>query len=157
MANINRPTGITILGYLLIVLGALTIILGVTLARHSGSLAAMGIPPQFLALGPALGAVLIVSGVINAAVGWGLLRLFNWARVVMLVIAGLGVVGAALGILSGGPGQIAADVQSLGAFAIDGLIIWYLLRPESRQAFAPRRPGEQHGVPPAEPPLPPGS
>jgi len=157
MGNVNRPTGITVLGYVLIGVGALTVILGITLARHSSSLGSLGIPPQFLALGPALGAALIGSGIVNAAVGWGLLKLFNWARVVMLVIAILGVAGAALGILSGGAGQIGADIQSLVAFAIDGLIIWYLLRPESKQAFMSRPPGGQHGVPPAEPPPPPTS
>ena len=149
-----RPTGITFLGYILIVVGALTVVFGVTLARHSGSVTDMGVPPQYLALGPALGAVLIISGVLNAVIGWGLLRLFNWARVVMLVIAGFGVAGAALGILIGGGGQVGMDLQSLAAFAIDGVIIWYLLRPESKQAFGPRRPGGHPGVPPAEPPPP---
>jgi hypothetical protein len=152
-----RPTGITFLGGILIFVGALTVVVGVTLARHSGSIADMGIPPQFLALGPVLGAALIVSGIMNVVVGWGLLKLFNWARILMLVIAGLGVAGAAVGILIGGGGSVGMDLQSLVAFAIDGLIIWYLLKPESKQAFAPRRPGEQHGVPPAEPPMPPVS
>lgn len=152
-----RPNGITILSSILIVVGALTVIFGVVLMRHSGNLADMGVPPQFLALGAILGPALILSGILNAVVGWGLLKLFNWARVVMLVIAGFGVAGAALGILAGGGGQIGADIQSLVVFAIDGLIIWYLLRPESKQAFMARRPGEQHRVPPAEPPLPPTS
>ena len=153
----TRPNGVTFLGYALIFLGSATAIFGVNLIRHPGSLTNMGIPPQYQALGASLGAVLVFSGILNAFIGWGLLKLFNWARIVMLVIAGFGVAGAALGILIGQGAQssIGMDIQSLGAFAIDGLIIWYLLRPESKQAFTPRRPGEQPGTPPLEPPAPP--
>src|SRR5580693_5334186 len=97
-----RPTGITILGAIEMLGGICTVVLGVAFLRNPGALTDMGIPPEFLAVGPALGVVLIVSGIFSLAIGWGLLKLFNWARVVMMVISGLGLGGAALGILTSG-------------------------------------------------------
>ena len=94
---------------------------------------------MFATLGTAAGVLLIFSGILNLAVGWGLLKLLNWARVIMLAITGLSLVGSALGILLGGVMQeaLGMDVLRLLVFAIDALIIWYLLRPESKKAFTP--------------------
>jgi hypothetical protein len=149
-----RPTPITILGAFQVVGGACTLFLGIGVLRNPGAATTWGLPPMFSALGTAAGALLIASGILNLAVGWGLLKLLNWARIVMLAITGLSLVGSAMGILLGGVMQeaVAMDVLRLGVFALDALIIWYLLRPESKQAFTPRAPSGQPGVPPAEPP-----
>ena len=149
-----RPTGITVLGVFQIVGGASTLLLGVGVLRNPGAAANWGLPPMFAALGAGAGALLIASGILNLAVGWGLLKLFNWARAIMLAITVFSLAGSALGILLGGVMQeaMAMDVLRLLVFAVDALIIWYLLRPESKRAFTPPPPGSQPGVPPAEPP-----
>ena len=146
-----RPTGITVLGGLQIFSGVTTTVLGVVFLRSPGSVSGMGIPPDFVALGPVLGVVLIISGVFNLVLGWGLLRLFNWARVVMVVIAALSLGGAAIGILVTHD-TIGMDLRRLLLFALYGVIVWYLLRPECKQAFTAHPPGRQPGAPPSEPP-----
>jgi hypothetical protein len=151
-----RPTGITFLSAILIFTGSCAAILGVSVLRNPGQLD-LWIPPEFLPIGPrALGAVLIFSGLLNLALGWGLLKLMNWARLAVLGIAGLSLIGATLGILTGGltHDPIGMDVRRLVVFAIYGLIVWYLLRPESTKAFTPRPRDDQPGVPPTEPPAP---
>jgi len=151
-----RPTGVTVLGCFQIVGGASTVILGAALLRNPGGAASWGLPPMFAALGAGAGSLLIASGILNLAVGWGLLKLFNWARLIMLAITALSLAGSAFGILLGGVMQeaLGMDVLRLLVFAIDALIIWYLLRPESKHAFTPAAPGQQPGAPPAEPPPP---
>ncbi len=150
-----RPTWITVLGGFQIFGGASTIILGVGVLRNPGTAASWGLPPMFATLGTAAGALLIFSGILNLVVGWGLLKLLNWARVIMLAITGFSLVGSALGILLGGVMQeaLGMDVLRLLVFAIDALIIWYLLRPESKKAFTPPpAAAAPPAVPPAEPP-----
>ena len=71
---------------------------------------------MFATLGAAAGALLIFSGILNLVVGWGLLKLLNWARVIMLVITGLSLVGSALGILLGGVMQEALGMDVLGSW-----------------------------------------
>lgn len=146
-----RPLGVTILGALQIAGGVATTLAGVSIMRNPSSASALGLPPEFVALGSSVGILLVVSGVMNLVVGWGLLKRQNWARVVMLVITALSAGGAALGILTSGVARepIGTDVLRLGVFAIDGLIVWYLLRPESKTAFTPHPPGQ---TPPVEPP-----
>jgi hypothetical protein len=149
-----RPTAVTVLGCFQIVGGISTIGLGALVLRNPAGLADLGLPPAFATLGAAAGALLIFSGILNLAVGWGLLKLFNWARAIMLAITGLSLAGSAMGILIGGVMQeaLGMDVLRLGVFAVDALIIWYLLRPECKRAFTPPPPGQPPGAPPAEPP-----
>jgi hypothetical protein len=152
----TRPTGITVLGYFQIAGGISAVLLGVALARNPGAAADWGLPPAFGAIGAAGGAIMIVYGIFNLAVGWGLLKLFNWARIIMLAIMGLGLAGSAIGILVGGVTHEPVGMAALRllAFAIDALVVWYLLRPESKRAFTPPPPGQEPGTgaPPAEPP-----
>lgn len=150
-----RPTGITVLGWFQIAGGVSAVVLGVAILRNPGATADWGLPPAFGALGAAGGAMMIFYGIFNLAVGWGLLKRLNWARIIMLAIMGLGLAGSALGILLGGVDHEPVGIAGLRllAFAIDALIVWYLLRPEIKGAFTPHAPGSQPpGAPPAEPP-----
>jgi hypothetical protein len=146
-----RPTGITVLGFFQIVGGFSTLFLGIAVLKHPGGAEQWGLPPMFNQLGPAGAILLLASGVLNLSVGWGLLKRMNWARLMMLVITGLSLAGSAVGILASGLMQeaIGMDVLRLAVFGVDALIIWYLLRPECKQAFAPTTPSQPPGVPPA--------
>ncbi len=156
MTRMARPTGITVLGWFQIAGGISAVILGTALVRKPSAAADWGLPPAFGALGAAGGAIMIFYGIFNLAVGWGLLKLFNWARIIMLAIMGLGLAGSAAGILLGGVTHEPVGMAGLRliAFAIDALIVWYLLRPESKRAFTPPASGQQPGAgaPPDEPP-----
>jgi hypothetical protein len=155
-----RPTLVTVLGFFQIAGGISAIVLGVAILRNPGAAADWGLPPAFGTLGAVGGAIMIVYGILNLSVGWGLLKLYNWARIIMLAITGIGLVGSAMGILLGGATHqpVGTDVLQLLAFAVDALVIWYLLRPDCKLAFTPPAPGgHPPSAPPTEPPPPPAS
>jgi hypothetical protein len=137
-----RPVGVTILGILQIVGGVFVGLLAVVVSRAPGMLANAGIPAGLAGVGAAGLTVLIVSGLLNVAVGVGLLRLFPWAWWVMMALTLLSLASSALGILAGGvaQGALGGDGLRLIVFAIDAVIVWYLLRPEIKRMFFPAAP-----------------
>jgi len=72
---------------------------------------------------------LIILGIIAFVVGRGLLRGKKWARIVTIVFSIISIPLAALyvGVLD--------NLILLGSVALDGLIIYYLLRPRIREYF----------------------
>jgi hypothetical protein len=71
------------------------------------------------------------------AVGVGLLARFQWARLAAIAIATLRIGLIVVGLVSGLRQVSAMLVLSwLVGFPRDGLIVWYLLRPEIARAFA---------------------
>ena len=84
-----------------------------------------------------IGVVCIVFAVIPAVIGYGLLKLKNWARIVSIVFAAIGIVGSLPGLFSAlGHVVIFALVVNLIGIGINALIIWYLLQPDVKKAFA---------------------
>lgn len=147
----QRPTGVTILAILdflgagVAVLVAIAGFLGATFlgaiisqaASQSGG-AGMG-----AGLGAAIGAVLGIGALIGAAVsallGWGMWSLKEWARILQIVFAGLGACVQALGALvSLTHVRIFLLVWHLVFLAVNALIVWYLIQPHVKAAFAQR-------------------
>lgn len=132
-----RPIGVTLLAILVLAASALYLLLGVLLA-----LGWAPVPPQ-IQLPPeaqeVLPIALLIAGALGLAVGLGLWYLMRWARIVAIIVVGLGVLAAIFGVgsavSSGTPGQIAWSFVSLG---IRCLILWYLLQPHVKQAFSGR-------------------
>jgi len=142
----NRPTGVTVIAVLYFIgaafciLGGLGMILGgsfiaamISHSQASGSGAGAGI---MAGLGAAFGIGLLVGAAIAALLGWGLLKLKEWARITVIVFAGLGLVLGVLGLL----GALAhfAVILLFGVVvrvAINGCILWYLLQPDVKVAF----------------------
>jgi hypothetical protein len=136
----ERPTGVTILAVLafigagLLVFAALAALLmgGVMLSR-------MGAAPMGVlgGVGVAIAAVLfLVIAVLYVVMGVGLWKLLNWARILTIVLVGLGAAFQALGVL----GALAHFHPFLFVWraifvAIDVWIIVYLLKPDVKQAF----------------------
>ncbi len=133
----SRPTGVTVLGFLQLAGGISTVLLGLVFLQGPAAVEKWGLPPFVTNMGAAGGTALIVAGVLNLVVGWGLLKLWGWARTVLLVLTALSLAGSAMGILLGGVVHepLGTDVLRLLVFMIDALIVWYLLRPECKQAF----------------------
>jgi hypothetical protein len=136
----ERPTGVTILAVLafigagFLVLAALGFLMmgGVMLSRMSATpLGMMG------SIGVAFVAVFfLVIAVLYVVMGVGFLKLQNWARILAIVLTGLGVILQALGVL----GALAHFHPILFVWraiflAIDVWIIVYLLKPHVKQAF----------------------
>lgn len=129
-AERKRPAGVTVLavligiGAVLAFFGALFLLLGGAMVGVEGEPAAGGV---MLA-----GLFLFVYFVLAAAVAWGLLRGARWSWYTALVLAGIGILNGLLAIATG-------DVLSaIFAFAINGLVIWYLLRPDVQDWFGVR-------------------
>jgi len=141
----ERPVGVTVIAVLdfigagFLVLAALAMMLlgGVMAARMAN-----GMPLGMLGgAGLAVVAVFCLGfAVLGVVIGVGLLKLQNWARVVTIVLTGLGALFAVLGLLGGvmSPGMMFGGgliVRQIVTLAIDGWILWYMFQPHVKQAF----------------------
>jgi uncharacterized membrane protein (DUF2068 family) len=136
-----RPTGVTLIAALyfigggLNILGAILILSGSAILEESLPLAELGLPAHLgisLAIGP------LIVGIINLAIGWGLWELREWARVVTIILNGLGLLITIIGLIQ----VFSLSVVSPSAVAvlvivmvIYGFIIWYLMQPDVRRFF----------------------
>ena len=142
----GRPVGVTILAILdfigaaFCLLGGIGMILGggfiATMMSQQGGQGSAGAAGFFAGLGAVAGVFIIIIGGVCALVGFGLWKLKNWARIVSIVLLGIGVAVQLLGLL----GTLAhfnlfAFVWSVLWIAVDAFIIWYLLKPEVKAAF----------------------
>jgi hypothetical protein len=137
----GRPGGVTVIavldfiGAVFCVLGGIALLvgasfLGAALSQGQGGNAAAG--GIMAMLGGAVSIVLIIIGGVSALVGWGMWTLKSWARIVQMIFAGLGLL-LALSVLLHFSGAIL--VGFVIRVAINGLILWYLMKPEVAAAF----------------------
>jgi hypothetical protein len=139
-ASGGRPTGITILGVLAIIGGVLSLCGGVGLLGIGGLGLSMGAAAGSDAVGLGalsglLGLGSLASGILTLVGGIGLLGLKNWARLLVLIGAIIGIISALLsliGALTGGGGSALSSIVGL---VINGVIIWYLQRADVKAAF----------------------
>ncbi len=123
----RRPLGVKVLGGLLIVGGALSL-LGIVLGTAQHNQQASAAQTSTLLWTVALGV-----GLINLVLGIGLLNLQPWARAIVLVLAMLSLLSGTLNLaFSGGKGILVALATMFGS----GWAIWYLLQPEIRTQFS---------------------
>lgn len=135
-----RPTGVTIIAVLYFIGAAVCLLGGVLLFVGGGFLATMmnqggdgAAGAGILAgLGAVAGVIVLVVGVVSALVGWGLLKLKSWARIIVIIFSALGILGALAMLLHFSPLILVGFVIRL---AINGLILWYMLKPEVAAAF----------------------
>ena len=123
MLPLRRPIGVTILAILMFVDAVVTVLLpGGIHYRGIGTIRG----PWVLAL----------SGFF-VAIGVGLLRQFQWARLatIMVAILAVGLLGVAMlnGLLQL---RLIFIFGYLIRLPVDALIVWYLLKPEIRSSFA---------------------
>lgn len=138
-----RPTGVTVIAVLDFIGAGICALAGIAFflgAGFMGTLIGQGQAAGsaqaggFVAmLGGAVGIVFLVIAAIAALIGWGLLGLKNWARIVQIVLAGLGLLGVLFGLLHF---SAAILLGLLIRGAINALIIWYLLKPDVAAAFS---------------------
>jgi len=88
----------------------------------------------------AIGLIAMAIGAAYVATGIGLWKLHEWARMVALTLAVLDLLGAlVLMAVALNAGSTTAAVLELVPAVINGLIAWYLLRPDVARAFQERR------------------
>lgn len=115
----ERPTGVTIISLLIIVGGALGIIGGLlaVLSSDDSALAGVGI------------GTLIVA-VAQLVVGIGLWTLQKWAWTLAILVLGIRIVVDLVAVFLGG--NLLTVIVSL---VINGVLLWYLFRPNVQRAF----------------------
>jgi hypothetical protein len=141
----GRPVGVTILAVLYFLGAVCGLLAGIGMILGGGFMATLisqqaqgaGVGAGFLAgLGAVLGVVILVFAALDVLLGWGLWKLKNWARIVTIVLAAIGIAGALFGLLGAFLhfGMFLL-VLTLVRLAICGLILWYMLQPHVSAAF----------------------
>lgn len=127
------PTGVKIISVMYYIGAAIFLLFGILFLVGAGFLGAIADQIPFIGiLGASLfvvgGIVLIGLGVLDFFVGKGLWDARNWARIVAIVFAGLGILMTLLSIVSG------SIVSNIPTLIVDGVIVWYLM--SNKEAFA---------------------
>jgi hypothetical protein len=91
------------------------------------------------AIGAAFGVAALIGAAISALLGWGMWSLKEWARILQIVFAGLGACVQALGLLvSLTHMRVFGMMWNLVWLAVNAFIIYYLIQPQVKAAFAQR-------------------
>jgi hypothetical protein len=112
------PSGVNVASILFFVVGGLSVLGGLILLLAS----------TFTTAGHTIGAVALIVGLVEIWVGVALRQLKQWARLVGLVLACLGAILQLIGLIAGGYTGVVGLVLNV-------VIIYMLMRPDSRQAF----------------------
>jgi hypothetical protein len=135
----TRPLGVSIIAILNVISGIIMLIGGVGLAAVGSALPTMTtVNPnaggQMALVGllgggaAAVGAVLIVLGIVSFIVAWGLFKGKGWAWTVTIILSAISVI---MGIVSLVGGNFGAIVNII----IAGVVIYYLYRPHVKAYF----------------------
>ncbi|HXJ05718.1 MAG TPA: hypothetical protein VNH65_11495 [Candidatus Acidoferrum sp.] len=137
----ERPTGVTILAVLYFIgaafLGLCGILFIVGGSMLSGLAHGGGPGSALFAMGGAVvGGMFLVIAVLDLAIGIGFIKLQNWARIVAIILIGIGVLFGLIGLLSMFVHlMIFALVFRVIFLAIEIWILVYLFKPHVKQAF----------------------
>ena len=137
----GRPTGVTVIAVLdflgagfCVLFGLLFLVgasfIGAALSKSQGGNAAAG--GLMAMLGGAASIFFLIFGAISALIGWGMWTLKSWARIVQIIFAALGLLNGLYSLLHFSSAMLFGFVIGV---AINGLVIWYLLKPEVAAAF----------------------
>ncbi|KAA0009146.1 MAG: hypothetical protein FE036_01105 [Thermoplasmata archaeon] len=112
----EKPGGIVVLAVLYIIEGLFGIAYGAMMIGGGGMLGftGLGIAGSLLI---GMGAIVLIIGLIDFAVAYGLWNLQSWARTAAIIFAIIGLLGFPIGTI------------------ISIIILWYLFKPEIKEAF----------------------
>ncbi len=140
----QRPTGVTVLGVLLIIFSAFLALAGfglLFLGIGGGPALQMrgaetGMSAMMAGMGAVSGVFLLGLAAVCVVLAVGLLKLLNWARIVTIVLIALGLLSASFGLVTAIVHfRLLLLVWQFIVVTIDAGIIWYLLRKDVKQAF----------------------
>src|ERR687890_808680 len=112
----NRPLGVTIISVLAVIGGIGSFVSG---------LAIITLIPI---LGIIFGGILVIIGLAYFAVAYGLWKGLNWACTITLIVS-------AIGIIVGIGSIIVGNVGAIFHVIINGIVIYYLYRPNVKAYF----------------------
>jgi hypothetical protein len=140
-----RPLGVSLIGGFelfisgLLLLLAIAAILGMgVLGAILGSTSGMGGPamPFLAGAGMIAGFIVLFPSALFGLVGWNLLRMREWARIVTVVLAVLGTAGAALGLLWAlSQLRLFFMMTTMVRLSINLAILWHLNQAHIKQRF----------------------
>ncbi len=138
MQNPVRPTGITIIAVLALLLGLVSLFgalllvgCGALIGWAAGQASGSSVVGTVVAAIPIIfGGLSFLSALLNFIFAYGAWNLKPWAWMLGVITQGIGVVTAILGLFN--PGGWITDV---GRLALSGAILYYLFTPEVKAAF----------------------
>ena len=139
----QRPSGVTVIAVLDFIGAGSCVIGALAFGAIVGLVATNGNPnsplARFAGIGGAAGAaIFLFFAALSIAIGVGLLKLRNWARLVSIFFAVLGVVLIVVGfVLTRAHVNVFSSGMDVLFLALDGWIAWYLLSAKVKQAFTP--------------------
>lgn len=107
--------------------GILILFFGLALAVVSAFFSAVNLAIP-VGLGIIAAGAVVILGILGLLVGWGLWTGKGWARILAIILSGLGVLISLAGLVLG-------SIPSVVGLAIDGLVLWYLFRPNVKAFF----------------------
>jgi uncharacterized membrane protein (DUF2068 family) len=137
----NRPVGVTVLALFNFLCAAFFLMLGMLMALGMGAAGmskdlAAGAGAMLAGLGVVGAVIFFAVAALYAVMGWGLWTLQNWARIIVLVFAFIGLAFGALGVMGSLLHfEIVTLVLQMVPLAVNALIAWYLMQPHVKQAF----------------------
>ena len=141
-----KPVGVIIIAVLQFLGAAGTAIIGLVALFGMGMLAQIlqqngtiqaSTAPMLVGAGVVIGVICLIFAALFGFVGYGLVTLKNWARVIVMVFAVLGLALGAIGLIADVMrGHSAAIVMDIIRLAINGLIFWYLNQPHVKAVFS---------------------
>ena len=145
----NRPTGVTLIAAFFFVCAGLLVLaaigffiggafvgslLGTAAQQRGGGMTGAGIGAM---IGAVVGVFMLIGSIFNLACGVGLWKMKEWGRILTIVLCAIGLALGALGLIAGMLHlHILMMMWRMVWLAIDAGIIWYLVQPEVRAAFA---------------------
>ncbi|MCD6512605.1 MAG: hypothetical protein J7K61_03280 [Thermoplasmata archaeon] len=113
MGGEDKPTGIIVLTVLYVIEGLYGLAAGAAMFGGN-SIFNFGMGSAILS---AVGAITVIIGLIDLLIAYGLWELKSWARTAAIVLAIIGLLGFPIGTI------------------ISIIILWYLFKPEIKEAF----------------------
>jgi len=135
----SRPTGVTVIAVLSFLGACMSVVLAFGFLFGGALVATLGmsVPASIVGVAAIIGAgVCFVTTSLAVCNGIGLLKLRNWARILTIVLAGLGLCSAVFGILMALLHfRIFVTLREAIVAALYFWILTYLLKPHVKQAF----------------------
>lgn len=143
VCHMTRPVGITIIAILIFLGITFCVLLEIRLFARSDLIADFistfsdADPANDLpSLGAALLLILLVLPTLSVMAAWGLWKLKNWGRILLIALMINSSAFESIRWLLTPHVKMSFSVASVITLAINGLIIWYLLKPNVKAAFS---------------------
>lgn len=135
--KMGQPRGVIIAATLFFLAGGYLILLGLIMLFAPGTVSMAAGSPLLSGLELAGPYMFLLMGTLGALIGWGLLRLNNWARRVAAIGAMIGIVMLVPPVSSAvGTMQLAALVWGGLGIVVRVALVWYLYQARVVEAFS---------------------